>query len=144
MRFEVFTVISMKVNLLECDDVWSGGNKHFTVESGSTVLQMSVNLYVDMWCHCPKTDIFVHRHNFVTEMWGFSCEVRTEQLALFIGTAHSQYRLLHLGAKLRKMTISFVMPVCPHGTTRLPLDGFPWDLIFEYFPKIFRKNPSFI
>ena len=27
-------------------------------------------------------------------------------------------------AKLRKATISFVMSVRPHGTTRLPLDGF--------------------
>ena len=26
-------------------------------------------------------------------------------------------------AKLRKATISFFMSVCPHGTTRLPLDG---------------------
>jgi hypothetical protein len=27
-------------------------------------------------------------------------------------------------AKLLKATISFFMSVCPHGTTRLPLDGF--------------------
>jgi hypothetical protein len=27
-------------------------------------------------------------------------------------------------AKLRKATVSFVMSVCPHGTTRLSLDGF--------------------
>jgi hypothetical protein len=27
-------------------------------------------------------------------------------------------------AKLRKATISFVMSVCPHATTPLPLDGF--------------------
>jgi len=27
-------------------------------------------------------------------------------------------------AELRKATVSFVMSVCPHGTTRLPLDGF--------------------
>jgi len=26
--------------------------------------------------------------------------------------------------KLRNETISFVMSVCPHGITRLPLDGF--------------------
>jgi len=39
--------------------------------------------------------------------------------------------------KLRKATMSFVMSVRPsvrpHGTTLLPLDGFPWNLIFEYF-----------
>jgi len=28
--------------------------------------------------------------------------------------------------------------VCPHGITRLPLDGFTWNLIFEYFSKIYR------
>jgi len=44
-----------------------------------------------------------------------------------------------LGAfsKFRKATISFVMSVRlsvrPHGTTRLPLDGFSWDLTFEDF-----------
>jgi hypothetical protein len=27
-------------------------------------------------------------------------------------------------AKLRKATVVFVMSVCPHGSTRLPLDGF--------------------
>jgi hypothetical protein len=27
-------------------------------------------------------------------------------------------------AKLRKTIISFVMSVCPHGTTELPQDGF--------------------
>jgi len=46
-----------------------------------------------------------------------------------------------LGAytKLRKATICFVMPVnlsvLPHGTTRLPLDGFSWSLM-----GIFRKS----
>ena len=47
-----------------------------------------------------------------------------------------------LGAftKLRKATISFVMSVCPHGTTRLPLDGYWWNLIFEtFFENLSRK-----
>ena len=38
-------------------------------------------------------------------------------------------------AKLRKSTISFLVPVrpsiCPHGTTRLPLDGFSWKAILK-------------
>jgi len=51
-----------------------------------------------------------------------------------------------LGAfsKLRKATIGFVMSVLPHGTTRLPLDGVSWNLIFEDFSKICRENSSFI
>jgi len=33
-------------------------------------------------------------------------------------------------AKLRKTAVSFVTSVCPHGTTRLPLDGFLRNLMF--------------
>ena len=35
-----------------------------------------------------------------------------------------QVLLLGAFAKFRKATISFVVSVCPRGTTRLPLDGF--------------------
>ena len=58
-----------------------------------------------------------------------------------------------LGAfvKLRNATIRFVMSVCPpvrlsvhpplrpHETTRLSLDWFSWNLIFEYFRKSVEK-----
>jgi len=37
-------------------------------------------------------------------------------------------------------TLKFVMSVRPAGTTRLPLDGFSWNFIFEYFSKICREN----
>ena len=53
-------------------------------------------------------------------------------------------------AKLRKAIVSFVMclSVClsvrPHGRPRLPLDGFSWTLIADYFSKVCRENPSFI
>jgi hypothetical protein len=33
---------------------------------------------------------------------------------------------------------------CPDGTARLPLVGFSWNFIFEYFSKICRKSVSFI
>ena len=36
------------------------------------------------------------------------------------------------------------MSVLLHGTTRLPLDGFSWNLIFEFFSKICRENSSFV
>jgi len=50
-----------------------------------------------------------------------------------------QYKIVFLDAfaKLRKATISFVtcpyvcLSVCPHGKTRLPLDGFARNLIFN-------------
>jgi hypothetical protein len=48
-------------------------------------------------------------------------------------TAKSDYQLRH-----------FCPSVSPHGTTRLPLDGFSWNLIFEDFSKICRENSSFI
>jgi len=48
--------------------------------------------------------------------------------------------LSDLFAKLRKATISFVITaypsVCPPGTSRRPLDGLSWNLIFEYISKI--------
>jgi len=46
---------------------------------------------------------------------------------------------------LRQVTISFVMSVrlCPRGTTRLPLNGFSWNLMFEGFSKICWKKFKF-
>ena len=32
------------------------------------------------------------------------------------------------------------LSVCPHGTTRLPLDRFSKNLIFQYFSKICQEN----
>ena len=56
-------------------------------------------------------------------------------------------RFLGAFAKLRKVTVRFVMSVClsvcPHGKTRFPLDGFLENWIFEYFSKICRENSSF-
>jgi hypothetical protein len=47
-------------------------------------------------------------------------------------------------AKLRKATISFVMSVYLHGTSRFPMDGFWWNFIFGRFSKLYRENLSFI
>jgi hypothetical protein len=41
--------------------------------------------------------------------------------------------------KLRRATACFVTSVRSHGTPRLPLDGFSWYLIFEYFRKSVEK-----
>jgi predicted DNA-binding transcriptional regulator AlpA len=51
-----------------------------------------------------------------------------------------------LGAftKFRKATISLVMAVCTHRTTRLPLDGFSLNLVFGYFSNFRRENSSFV
>jgi hypothetical protein len=47
-------------------------------------------------------------------------------------------------AKLRKATISYVVSVSLHGTSRLLLDTFLWHLIFELFSKFWGENSSFI
>jgi len=36
------------------------------------------------------------------------------------------------------------MSVCPHEKSRLPLNEFFWNLMFEYFSKIGRENSNFI
>jgi len=46
-------------------------------------------------------------------------------------------------AKLRKATLSFIMPVRPYGTALLPLNGFSWNLKIHYFSKSCGENQSF-
>ena len=46
-------------------------------------------------------------------------------------------------AILASSCLSVLSSVCPHGTTRLPLDGFSQNLIFIYFSKICLENASF-
>jgi hypothetical protein len=43
-----------------------------------------------------------------------------------------------------RLSVCVCVSVRPHGTTRLPLDGFSLNFIFEYFSKICRKNSSFV
>jgi len=53
------------------------------------------------------------------------------------------FHFLGAFANWRKGNICFVtcirqsihLSVSPHGTTRLPLDGFSWNLVFKYFSK---------
>ena len=46
-------------------------------------------------------------------------------------TVKLKVALFSLGGK--RLLASSCLSVCPHGTTRLPLDGFSWNLIFEDF-----------
>ena len=48
--------------------------------------------------------------------------------------------------RVRKISKSdcWLCYVCPHGTTRLQLDRFSGNLIFEYFSKICQECSSFI
>jgi hypothetical protein len=48
-------------------------------------------------------------------------------------------------AKLRKATISFVMCVCPSAWhISVPSGEFSWNLVFEYFSKVFGEDLSLI
>jgi hypothetical protein len=57
-----------------------------------------------------------------------------------------QYNTGLLGAlaKLRKATQSFLMSVRPHRTTRLPTDGFRWNLIFDVFSNVFSRKYGYL
>jgi len=85
------------------------------------------------------------------EIWLITCERRVSYGAIRCILTFPEYLLcmnisralpfLGAFAKLRKATVSFVMSVrqsvcpsiCPHWINRLLLDGFSWNLIFEYF-----------
>ena len=58
------------------------------------------------------------------------------QSQLFVGASAKQLKNNYL---LRHVSV-----FCPQGNTRLPMHGFSWNLIFEYFSKIFPQNSGFI
>jgi hypothetical protein len=93
----------------------------------------------------PKTSCKILIIFILTEV-----EIKKTDLELKIKQLKFIQIELNLGAfaKLRKATIRFVMSVCPSvsplGTTRILLDGFSWNFIFEYLSKICQENSSFI
>jgi len=63
--------------------------------------------------------------------------------------AHSQARSQNWEKQLLASSCLFIplsirLSVLPHRTTRLLMDGFPWNLIFDYFLKICLENSGFI
>jgi hypothetical protein len=68
----------------------------------------------------------------------FSCISFKQVILCFLGA------FTELWKETTESSCRSVCPsVLPHGTTRLPLDGFSWNLIFEYFSKISCGNSSF-
>ena len=57
-------------------------------------------------------------------------------------------RFRKIATKKKRLLASsclFVRPsIRPHEATRLPLDGFSWNFIFEYFSKLYGENACFI
>jgi len=62
-------------------------------------------------------------------------------ILFFIQSLVSHKVLVNIFTNLWQVTVSFVMSLslCLHGTTRLPLDGFSWNIL-----KINKENASFI
>jgi hypothetical protein len=80
----------------------------------------------------------IWKPHYVTEV---NCKQRREKNRNYEA---AQMRFLDMFAKLQKANISCVMSVCPpHGTTRLPLDGFSRNLIFENCSKTYIENSGF-
>ena len=71
------------------------------------------------------------------EVIAVCCEIHTKHTKTLCG---QNVEFLGAFANLRKATISFVMYLSfrPHGASRLPLDNFSGNLIFENF-FFFRK-----
>jgi hypothetical protein len=77
----------------------------------------------------------------------------TKQIVLLLINSHltdTRFFFSHARSQNyeRRLLASSGLFVClsvpMHGTTRLLLDGFSWNLIFEYFSKICRENSNFI
>jgi len=54
------------------------------------------------------------------------------------------FQFLGTFATLRIGSISLASSVCPHGTNRLPMNGYAWHLALEDCSKIRRKNSDLI
>jgi len=62
----------------------------------------------------------------------------------FLGVCSENCKKRLLALSCLSLILSVCMSVRPHGTTRLPLKGFLWNLILENFSKICSESSSFI
>ena len=86
-----------------------------------------------------------------TEMYTFQLSFTHVKLHTFLctflkprGYVRNIYvRSRNCEKRLFIFVMSVCLSVCPHGTTRLLLDGFSSNLVIEYFSKICRESSSF-
>jgi len=72
--------------------------------------------------------------NFTTIIFIFDGQIVGKQLqALLVCNLLTVFQFLGTFAKSRKAALSFVLSVRLHGTTWFTLDGYSWNLVFEYF-----------
>ena len=70
----------------------------------------------------------------------FAVSRRTDYCALRQGNHFVAFVLARSQNFEKRLLASSCLSVCPHVTTRLPLDGFSLNLIFKYVSKIYREN----
>jgi hypothetical protein len=61
------------------------------------------------------------------------------QRVFFLG-AFAKLRKAMLASSCLSVWLARWLTGCPRGTTRIPLDGFSWNLIFDDFSKIYREK----
>jgi hypothetical protein len=67
--------------------------------------------------------------------------LRSRRLSWFLGSSQNCELWLSSSSCVSRL-LSALLCVCIHGATLLPLNGFSWNLIFEYLSKIFQNDPS--
>ena len=70
-----------------------------------------------------------------------SCDSQIKQSLFNAGWQNYEKRLLPSSCLCAPASPSNRSSILPHGTSRLPLDGFSINLIFEYFSKILFSIP---
>jgi len=115
LRFPHVSVIPPLLYSFVCDRGYINAAVDSVIKQ-STCIAVSLD---DVWCHAWE---------FCWTGTGFASRLGCRFTWTFFSSVLSRLR------KLRKATIRFVY--LQHGTGRLPLDGFSWNSIFEYFAKI--------
>ena len=94
-------------------------------------------------CFCPSPQAVEEYYLTVYRHGTFHYSELTVHINLTLSYPHFKRFSQNCG---KRLLASPCPSVCPHGTTtRLQMDAFSWNLIFEYFSKICQKNlKSFI
>ena len=110
---------------------------YFSISGVPVLTDQVPELY---WLHTilPHMNLVPNSDCFPKKYWKFGLCIGD----VFTVRRELVYRHVHKIAKsdyqLRRVSVR------PHGATRLPLDGFSWNVVFEYFAKICPENSSFI
>ena len=124
------TVYSLKSTNIANEQIWDAAAALAPLSCGPDVMQGN-------------------RHRKSMQLWWrrYPCRMYSSQ---HCGNAWFWFQARSQNCEKRPLTsaclsyLSFHPSACPHGTNRLPLDGFTLNLVFVYFVNICRVNSSFI